>query len=86
MDLMPKFESAQEAIQVWHCATLGGDALVGYLKRAREKSLQELLKATGEQIVRLQGSVKALDELLQKLAEARETAEKLDVSERRARR
>lgn len=79
---MPKFIDSREAIAVWQCATLGGDALMSYLRRARESYLQNLLVETGEGTVRMQGAVKALDELIKKMIEARGIAEKKDTQER----
>jgi len=78
MDLMPKFNDSREAIAVWQCVSLGGDALVAYITRARESAVQAMLTASGESTVRMQGAVKALDELLKKLGEARETADKME--------
>lgn len=49
-----------------------GNALVAILERRSAEKMTLLLNASGEQLVRLQGEVRALQELLKDITEARQ--------------
>lgn len=80
--LMPKFLDDKEAMQIHQAANWQGDALIAYLKRAREQAVKALLLARGEDTARLQGSVMFADEFLEKVASAREVADKMERASR----
>jgi uncharacterized protein YlxW (UPF0749 family) len=47
-----------------------GNVVTGVVRYRREAALERLLNATGEEVYRLQGQVRALDELLKDIREA----------------
>jgi hypothetical protein len=49
-----------------------GNALVAILERRSAEKMAMLLNASGDQLVRLQGEVRALQELLKDITEARQ--------------
>lgn len=49
-----------------------GNALVSILERRSAEKMAMLLNASGDQLVRLQGEVRALQELLKDISEARQ--------------
>jgi len=81
--MMPKFVDVKEAQKISVAVNLHGDALMGYLARAREQAVKSLLAARGEDIVRIQGAVEFADELIVKLNEARKTVDKMEQGGRR---
>jgi len=80
---MPKFLDEKEAQKISVAVNLQGEALMAYVARAREQAVQALLLARGEDTVRLQGAVLFADEFIEKMATARETADRLERGRKR---
>lgn len=59
-----------------------GKALVRYLIRSRETVLKALISARGEDVVRVQGQIQMLDELIDRLEGAGSTARKVEQREK----
>ena len=56
--------------------------LMVFLEKSREHAITVMIAANGEDLVRAQGAVIVLDELIKKFQSARASAEKLEAAER----
>ena len=81
--ILSKWTDSREAMRVAQLVGYEqGQALMKYLRRSREETLKNLLAARGAEVWRLQGMVQILDDLVERLEGADETAREMEQKEK----